>query len=223
MEGKELIFQIFSEFMAKVTKIEELSDVGSRLLAGFHQGLEFIRRPPINENSDLIEHIFQTNETKRLLAYVEGGCVKSHDKIESIGNLHMFQLGLYDHLSKVKCTLEELEGLVLKLTSEMLSSNEEETKFKSNVTPVEFDAEVITNSKEGMESSEYQKPEVTDYAVMMSIIFSMVKRDFDMQEKIISSLSIKSTSGELESYSLMWSLRPYINDEIMHQALRLIP
>lgn len=44
-----------------------------------------------------------------------------------------------------------------------------------------------------------------------------------LQERIITNLNLKSLSGELESYCLMWSLRPYINDEIVHQAWRLIP
>ncbi|KAF5942499.1 hypothetical protein HYC85_020141 [Camellia sinensis] len=72
-------------------------------------------------------------------------------------------------------------------------------------------------------SSELPKPEHTDYAAMMSVIYSMVKLDYIMQQRIISSLNLKSSSGELESYSLMWSLRPFINNDIMHQAWRLIP
>ncbi|GJY71869.1 hypothetical protein Tco_0475572 [Tanacetum coccineum] len=42
------------------------------------------------------------------------------------------------------------------------------------------------------------------------------------EEKIVSALNLKTSSGELESYCLMWSLRPFVNDEIMHQAWRLI-
>lgn len=44
-----------------------------------------------------------------------------------------------------------------------------------------------------------------------------------LQERIVTTLNLKSLSGELESYCLMWSLRPFINDEIVHQAWRLIP
>lgn len=119
-----------------------------------------------------------------------------------------------------------------------------------------------------MLSSDTQRPEITNYATMMAVIYSMVKQDYFMQvviflwyrcssrkelimfpsfdnlwnvakhvdycnmfscdlvsllqEKIISGLNLNSTSEELESYSLMWSLRPYIDDEVMHQAWRLI-
>lgn len=92
--------------------------------------------------------------------------------------------------------------------------------------------------------------DVTDYAVLMGVIYSMVKQDYLMQvlkpdlpflsfvfvgvkfiyiphpllqERIVSALNLKSSSGELESYSLMWSLRPFINNDIMDHAWKLIP
>lgn len=67
-----------------------------------------------------------------------------------------------------------------------------------------------------------EKSKVTDYAAMMGIIYAMLKQDYTMQEKIVSSLNLKSSAGELESYCLMWSLRPFVNDEIMFQAWKLV-
>ncbi|XP_057528316.1 glutamate receptor 3.4-like isoform X3 [Amaranthus tricolor] len=49
--------------------------------------------------------------------------------------------------------------------------------------------------------------------------FEMVYQGSE-KEKIVSSLNFKSSSGELESFCLMWSLRPFINDDVIHQALR---
>jgi hypothetical protein len=43
-----------------------------------------------------------------------------------------------------------------------------------------------------------------------------------MQDKIVRSLSLKSSSGELETYSLMWSLRPFVEDEIVNRAWKWI-
>ncbi|PON39229.1 hypothetical protein TorRG33x02_343220 [Trema orientale] len=79
-----------------------------------------------------------------------------------------------------------------------------------------------TEDEKGTASSGLEKHKDTDIAVLMGIIYSMVKQDYSMQEKIVSALSLKSSSGELESYSLMWSLRPFINDDIMHQAWKLV-
>ncbi|XP_028119146.1 uncharacterized protein LOC114316658 isoform X2 [Camellia sinensis] len=101
-ELNEKIFQIFSDFMSRVTKFEELVAVGSRLLVGFHQGLEFLCRLPINKTSELIERIFKANETRRVLTYVESGCINAHDSIQNISNLHTCQVGLRDHLNKGK-------------------------------------------------------------------------------------------------------------------------
>ncbi|KAI7998250.1 hypothetical protein LOK49_LG10G00835 [Camellia lanceoleosa] len=222
-ELNEKIFQIFSDFMTRVIKFEELVAVGSRLLVGFHQGLEFIRRPPINKTSELIERIFRANETRRVLTYVEAGCVNAHDSIQNISNLHTCQLGLHDHLSKAKCIVNELEGLVKEVTGAMRTANESKPLSQDKVTQDEFGPEATLYDKEETVSSELPKPELTDYAAMMSVIYSMVKLDYIMQQRIVSSLNLKSSSGELESYSLMWSLRPFINNDIMHQSWRLIP
>lgn len=101
--------------------------------------------------------------------------------------------------------------------------------------------------------SHFKIPENTDYAMVMGIVHRMIEQDYCMQvtyffqyffkfiwnqhckylifpgghnllqEKIVSALNFKTSSGELESYCLMWSLRPFINDEIMQQAWKLVP
>ncbi|KAL7221656.1 hypothetical protein ACSBR1_023586 [Camellia fascicularis] len=211
-ELNEKIFQIFSDFMSR--------SQNSR--SWWLWEVEFLCRPPINKTSELIERIFKANETKRVLTYVESGCTNAHDSIQNISNLHTCQVGLRDHLNKAKCLVVELEGLVKEVTVAMQAANESKPHLQGKVTQYEFGPEATMYDKEEIVSSELQKPEVTDYAAMMGIIYSMVKLDYIMQEKIISSLNLKSLSGELESYSLMWSLRPFINDEIMHQAWRFI-
>ncbi|RXH76962.1 hypothetical protein DVH24_019850 [Malus domestica] len=82
---------------------------------------------------------------------------------------------------------------------------------------------VDENIHEEFTSSHPKRNEVTDYVVVMGVIYSMVKQDYMMQERIVSALNLKSSSGELESYCLMWSLRPFINNEIMDYAWKLIP
>ncbi|XP_028119142.1 uncharacterized protein LOC114316658 isoform X1 [Camellia sinensis] len=103
-ELNEKIFQIFSDFMSRVTKFEELVAVGSRLLVGFHQGLEFLCRLPINKTSELIERIFKANETRRVLTYVESGCINAHDSIQNISNCFEFFAWLVPAAS-LRCTV----------------------------------------------------------------------------------------------------------------------
>ncbi|KAI8546760.1 hypothetical protein RHMOL_Rhmol07G0144600 [Rhododendron molle] len=216
------IFQIFSDFMSRVTQFEELVVVGSRLLVGFHQGLESLQRSPINKTSELVERIIGTNKTERVLKYVEAGCVNAHDGVQNISRLHTCQVGLQDHLSKGKCIVHELEDLVKEVTGAMQAANEHKLLLKDNVTGDLIGLEATASEKEKIISNNNDGPEIPEYAVMMGVIYSMLKRDYIMQEKIISSLNLKSSSGELESYNLMWSLRPFIDDEIMHQAWRLL-
>jgi hypothetical protein len=45
---------------------------------------------------------------------------------------------------------------------------------------------------------------------------------FLLQERIVSALDLNVLSEELESYCRMWSLHPFINDEIMQQAWKYI-
>lgn len=80
-----------------------------------------------------------------------------------------------------------------------------------------------SGGEDEMTSSRLRELEVTDYAAVMGIIYSMVKQDYTMQNKIVTSLNLKSSSEELESYSLMWSLRPYVNDQTMKLAWKLVP
>ncbi|XP_060201097.1 uncharacterized protein LOC132629759 [Lycium barbarum] len=92
------ISHTFSDFMIRITKFDELTEVGSRLLVGFQQGLEYLRRQPIEKNSELVERIIRGNETERLSSYIEAGCLNAHDSIQNV--------------SKSKCVVDELACLL---------------------------------------------------------------------------------------------------------------
>ncbi|KAL4360687.1 hypothetical protein GQ457_04G033860 [Hibiscus cannabinus] len=221
-ETKEKIFQIYTDFLTGVAKLDELVAVGGRLLTFFQQGLEFIRRPPINETSKLIENILKANETKRLKSYLEAGCINSHDRVHNTSKLYTCLHGLHDHLNKVKCLLNDLECHLRDATVALQMAN----KHLSPLLDMESSAGLHpqeSSVEDEMASSCLREPEVTDYAALMGIIYSMVKQDCSMQDKIVNSLNLKTTSEELESYSLMWTLRPYINDQTMQLAWKLVP
>ncbi|CAK9136115.1 unnamed protein product [Ilex paraguariensis] len=215
-ELQDEVFKIFSGFMIWVTKLEELMSVGSSLLVGFQQGLDFLRRPPIDRTSELVKRIIKANETKRVSSYVEAGCVSTDDSKQNISKLYRCQLGLWKHVNEAECVMEELKCLLENATVAMQKASESSPLLQDKDTGDESDPLATTNYKE-------QKPEVTDYAAMMAILYSMVKQDCIMQEKIVTSLSLKSSSEELESYCLMWSLRPFVDDEIMCEAWKLLP
>lgn len=44
----------------------------------------FLRKPPVNTASKLIERVVEANSTRRLLSYVEAGCVNTHDRIQNM-------------------------------------------------------------------------------------------------------------------------------------------
>ncbi|KAJ4714625.1 FAD-binding protein [Melia azedarach] len=220
-ELKEKVFQIFKDFMTRLAKLEELGAAGSRLLAGFQQGLEFLRRPPIGRTSELIGNIINANETKRVKSYFEAGCVNVHDSVQNISKLRMNLVGLKDHLSEAKSTLNQLECLLEDVSFAIQTAN----KCLSSLWDKDFSNALDQQATydKPITSSDLQEHEIMEIVALMGIIYSMVKQDYVMQERIVTSLSVKTLSGELAGYCLMWSLHPYMNDEIMHQAWKLVP
>ncbi|XP_060201361.1 uncharacterized protein LOC132629946 isoform X1 [Lycium barbarum] len=221
-KAKHNIFQTFSDFMTRITKFDELAEVGSRLLVGFQQGLEYLRRQPIEKNSELVDRIIRDNETERLSSYIEAGCLNAHDSVQNMSKLHTCHLGLQDHVNKAKCVVDELACL-LKDAEAILQSINCSLAQRGELN-VDNGTHSLETCHDGIEAQSIDplKHEVIDTATLMAIVYSMVKSDYTMQEKIVSSLNLTSPSGELESYSSMWSLRPYIDDEIMHKAWKLV-
>ncbi|OEL19543.1 hypothetical protein BAE44_0019438, partial [Dichanthelium oligosanthes] len=52
----------------------------------------------------------------------------------------------------------------------------------------------------------------------------LIREDYiSLQENIVGALSLNTLSSELEGYCLMWDLRPYIDDNVMHLAWEMCP
>lgn len=175
----------------------------------FQQVLELLRRSSIYESSDLVKSIIKANETKRINAYVKAGCSNAYDNMLSVDQLNTSLFELQDCVTKAKAKaiINELENLMEKAGNALrVNSNEQ--------------FEMVYQGSEKVIASE--RPDAVSCASFMTVIYNMVKQDYVMQEKIVSSLNFKSSSGELESFCLMWSLRPFINDDVIHQALRQV-
>ncbi|KAH9664173.1 FAD-binding protein [Citrus sinensis] len=170
-ELKEKVLKLFKDFMTRLAKLEELGTSGSKLLTGFKQGLEFLRRPPIDRTSELIENIVKSNETKRVKSYFESGCINVHDSVQN--------------MSKSKSILKELECLLEDVSSAIQTATECLPPAWDNDFSNGLDVRA-TNDEEDIKSSDLQEPEMTEIAAMMGIIYSMVKKDYAMQQAILS-------------------------------------
>lgn len=129
--------------------------------------------------------------------------------------MHTSLSGLSDHLIKAKNLLIELE----RLTDEAALAIESATQLDKDSSD---GLQQVTCDEENETVQLPQGPEVTEYAALIAVIYSMMKQNYVMQDKIVRSLSLKSSSGELETYSLMWSLRPFVEDEIVNRAWKWI-
>ncbi|KAF8034276.1 hypothetical protein BT93_C0542 [Corymbia citriodora subsp. variegata] len=219
----EKMLLIYKSFMARVTKSDEVAAAGSRFLVSFQQGLEFVRRPALDRSSNLLKNIIKANETERLASYFNAGCIHANDGSQNLTKLRTCVLGLQGLVNTAKTLLTELEDLLEDVIRVVEAANEYLLPSQDEDIDDRLMREVIIANEEETASSVSGRPELTDYATMMGIIFSMIKQDCVMQEKIVSALNLKLSSGELETYCTMWSLRPFIDDEIMHQAWSFIP
>ncbi|CAO2813069.1 unnamed protein product [Amaranthus hypochondriacus] len=95
MEGRKSIANVddemremLAEFIVGVIKFEELVELGSKFLLRFQQALKLLRCSSIHESSDLVNSIIKANETKRINAYVEAGCINAYDSMLSVDQLN---------------------------------------------------------------------------------------------------------------------------------------
>ncbi|TYK06853.1 uncharacterized protein E5676_scaffold13G001570 [Cucumis melo var. makuwa] len=153
-ESKEKIFEIFKEFMASVAKLDELGTQGSQLLSGLKQGLELLRRPSINGTSKLIENVIETSNTENLRAYIEAGCINTHDGAQT------------------RSLIDELERLHNDVNIELETENPLCTSTMSD-EDLELDEEEATVPS--------KKLDANDYALLMGIVKVMIKKNHIMQ------------------------------------------
>ncbi|XP_013642827.1 uncharacterized protein LOC106347777 isoform X3 [Brassica napus] len=199
-ELKQNIYEIFKDFMTGITKLEELDNATNIFLLRFQQGLCLLKRSPILTSSKLIENILKNNETRRLKSYVEAGCINIDDAARSTRALHTSLSGLSDHLIKAQSLLSDLE----RLTDDAALAIETATKLSTQLDEESSDDLRQVTSEENETVPFAQEPEVTEYATIIAVVYSMVKQNYVMQEKIVRSLSLKTSFDELDTYTLMW-------------------
>ncbi|CAN6297099.1 unnamed protein product [Urochloa humidicola] len=218
---------VFVEFMTKVARFEELAESGNRLLVRFHQELEYFRRPTIPTESDVMTQILKSNCTGRMRSYLEAGCRLHCQNISNINQLRSCEDGLKDHINKVKALVEELECLVedvygITLTASLSALEVSDSHSIDNkLTTEPCTVEGVSTLQE--DNSVDQLDNDVSFVTVMVMVCNMLKLDYTMQEKVVGALSLKTPSSELQGYCLMWDLRPFIDDNVMHLAWKMCP
>ncbi|XP_072970988.1 uncharacterized protein [Typha angustifolia] len=216
-DAEQKISRIFLDFMTKIAKFEELVDLGKRFLMRFYQEVEYFRRPHLDKISKMVGEIIRSNSTGRMKAYVEAGCNLPHQSLQNISQLHSCEQGLQDHLKRVKALLDELQCLTEDAYAIMRTTNESTSFILENHI-----VDSAIHEDEVHPTMNLQDKSMSCVCMIMAI-YGMLKLDYAMQENIIRSLALNTPSSELESYCLMWDLRPYINDSIMRLAWKFVP
>ncbi|XP_047071602.1 uncharacterized protein LOC124680581 isoform X2 [Lolium rigidum] len=214
--------RIFREFMAGVARFEELVDGGRRFLTRFRQELEYFRRPRVPVESDVIGEIVRSNCTDRMKSYLESGCSLHCQSISNLSQLNSCEGELKGCIHKVKALLEELQCLVEGAYDATLTAN-----LRAMHAPDESTADNKMNDPSNCREKGEQPADHLDsdssLVTLMILVHNMLKLDYTMQEKIVGSLSLKSSSAELDGYCLMWDLRPYVEGGVMNLAWKSCP
>ncbi|XP_057851294.1 uncharacterized protein LOC131061570 isoform X1 [Cryptomeria japonica] len=210
--------EMFSTFLAKTIRFEELGKVGGELLSRFHQELDLFRRQPLNETSQVLENIIQMNQTERLRTYIDAGCRHFHVDAQVTIKLNNSLEGLKKHIEQAQELLKDMECIFNKATSLM---NEAISLLMEDLLISE---EHSIDGLSGTESNEQgshddQKLEISDYVSMMSVVYGMLRQDYAMQEKVVSDLQLDTSSEILQTYCFMWMLRPFVDERIITEAL----
>lgn len=173
----------------------------------------------MHESSSVVAGILENNPSPRVTKYKELGCHHLQLDQWSAAQLDMSVRGLQNHIQQAKQYVKEIKELVedvaclmdqdLDLMLETVchapsAVDQKDCKLRQNV------------DSKGFGSGELQTP---DYAIMMSAILSMLEKDIQMQEIIVSDLRLDTDSERLQTYCQMWDLRPFIDDRLIHEAL----
>jgi len=124
-------------------------------------------------------------------------------------------------LEELECLVEDVYEITLTASLSALKVSDSHS-IDSKLTTESCMMEGVSALQEEDKSVDELDSDVS-YVTVMVIIRNMLKLDYMMQERIVSALSIKTPSLELQSYCLMWNLRPYIDDNVMHLAWKMCP
>ncbi|BBN00212.1 hypothetical protein MPTK1_1g27310 [Marchantia polymorpha subsp. ruderalis] len=226
----------FRRFMATLEALKVEHALSSETVADLKQSIERYRRPAVANAGKKLQCSAAASE--RLSRYLEaGGWLEDAAqslafRIDSaIRKLHRHLREAEVHCESLSRTLETVLGaacprsfqqssaatteeldVIQKLQNLDIASSEEE------MDPVLSDLEEIASDSKA-QSGPYS---FSDCVPLMALIVMMVEQDLEMRKKVVAALGLDTPSPSLEAYTLMWTLRPFMDDQICDQALRLV-
>ncbi|KAL1548136.1 hypothetical protein AAHA92_16411 [Salvia divinorum] len=197
--------------MMRIAQFDELVSTGSRFLVSFQQALGFLGRSPIDKTSILLEGMINAHGSRKAVIRSQS-CAVSY---------------LYDFREFARSFIIKCKSSIMQTSSdndrEDISSNSVLCIASTEQTANEKDEDDISCNFNSLHTVQGRPDLAEDYGSMMAIVYSMVKQDYTMQARIVFSLSHKSSQEELETYCQMWSLRPFVDDDIVSKAWNFTP
>lgn len=209
---------LFDVFMLRVLHLEKMHSSSSKLLSGYQQELEKFRRPPLHESSSVVAALLKNNPSSRVTQYQEAGCRHVHSDQQTFVKLNGFLKGLNEHIPQAQALVKQLEELVEKVIG--LMDADLDLMLEKGLVITFMDENNGDMKQESCSKEPFlAQRQTSDYATIMSGILSMLEKDLQMQELVVSDLRLDVDSECLQTYSQMWSVRPFIDEALIHQAL----
>ncbi|CAK9869466.1 unnamed protein product [Sphagnum jensenii] len=224
MDSSPSIAQIFHLFISRFLDLENLQKLSSQMLIGFQQALEEFQRPPLHETSALLAQVMASAPSERLDNYKDMGCHHAHSDRSVVIKLDSALKGLHNHVEQAGGIMEEMQGLMEQASAVMqedLNSQLESVSLMGADMCLE-DSQPTQEVKVTSPTVEVSGLFTSDYVTMMAAIFSMLEQDVHMQEQIVGALGLDLSSEVLQNYCMMWTLRPFVDETVVDQALSWI-
>ncbi|KAK8443704.1 hypothetical protein SEVIR_9G016900v4 [Setaria viridis] len=126
-------------------------------------------------------------------------------------------------LEELECLVEDVYGITLTASLSALEVSDcHSIDNKLTTESCIIEMEGVSTPQEEDKNTDQLDSDVS-FVTVMVIVRNMLKLDYMMQEKIVNALSLKTPSSELQGYCLMWDLRPFIEDNVMHLAWKMCP
>ncbi|CAI7787787.1 unnamed protein product [Closterium sp. NIES-54] len=59
-----------------------------------------------------------------------------------------------------------------------------------------------------------------DVVTMMAAVLEMLKEDLQMKLTVVADLSLSTSAAHVSSYSMLWQLRPFVDERVIKEASR---
>lgn len=134
---------------------------------------------------------------------------------------------LQNHVQRARAVIEELQKLLEEANEIMHDDlNARLGNFALTEGVNSSETAQVVDLGQGVGIGQVSSPNIkvrqlltSDYVTLMAAIYGMLQQDFVMQERVVVTLGLDLSSELLQNYQMMWTLRPFVDESVVEEAL----